>query len=416
MSDTKIPSPIPEQQLSQSQSQTQDIENTMHDKCKNVIVFHNNLSKFFKSLKGVLPEYVENIRECIKYYKTMARSSYLEVCEALLAPHIEYISQYDEGIFTDDYLSGPRYLLPKMDFREIWSLLEGEDFQDDPEFLSQTKKAIFNHLQTLYVSIQMALSQINIFNKNIEKQKQFLMDMMENLQMDEKIKERIEEMKREEEEAGKKGAFSIGKLAEIFGEDNFVYQLAKDVAEELDMGNDNIENPVEAITELFANNGKKLQELIITVGDKIEQKVQSGEIDKEKLIEDAKAMKDKIEGFMGKIPGLEDMINNSSMVGRFTILYNELEEDEKRHFDYVPALLETQPTEWSNKDKERFDEFAKYAMEKNGMLQEPVPEDDIDAVVDKPKPKPKPKGKGKVKTKVKPTASASKTKAKIHKK
>jgi len=303
-----------------------------------------------------------------------------------------------------------------MDFREIWSLLEGEDFQDDPEFLSQTKKAIFNHLQTLYVSIQMALSQINIFNKNIEKQKQFLMDMMENLQMDEKIKERIEEMKREEEEAGKKGAFSIGKLAEIFGEDNFVYQLAKDVAEELDMGNDNIENPVEAITELFANNGKKLQELIITVGDKIEQKVQSGEIDKEKLIEDAKAMKDKIEGFMGKIPGLEDMINNSSMVGRFTILYNELEEDEKRHFDYVPALLETQPTEWSNKDKERFDEFAKYAMEKNGMLQEPVPEDDIDAVVDKPKPKPKPKGKGKVKTKVKPTASASKTKAKIHKK
>jgi hypothetical protein len=419
MSDTKNPSPIPEQQLEQNDIQTpqaqQDIENTMHDKCKNVIIFHNNLSKFFKSLKGVLPEYVENIRECIQYYKSMARSSYLEECEGLLASHIEHISQYDEGIFTDDYHSGPLYLLPKMDFREIWNLLEGEDFQDDADFLTQTKKAIFNHLQTLYVSIQMALSQINIFNKNIEKQKQFLMEMMENLQMDDKIKERVEEMKREEEEAaktGKKSAFSIGKLAEMFGEDNFVYQLAKDVAEELDMGNDNIENPVEAITQLFANNGKKLQELILTVGDKIEQKVQSGEIDKERLIKDAKAMKDKLEGFMGKIPGLEDMINNSGMVGQFTKLYENLQEDEKQHFGYIPELLETQPEEWSDEEKVRFDEFAKYAMEKNGLSQDIVPEDDIDADVGEPKPK----SKSKSKSKSKPKALASKTKAKIHKK
>lgn len=423
MSDTKNPSPIPEQQLEQNDGQIQtpqaqqDIENTMHDKCKNVIIFHNNLSKFFKSLKGVLPEYVENIRDCIKYYKSMSRSSYLEECEALLSPHIEHISQYDDGIFTDDYHSGPLYLLPKMDFREIWNLLEGDDFQDEPDFLTQTKKAIFNHLQTLYVSIQMALSQINVFNKNIEKQKQFLMEMMENLQMDEKIKERVEEMRREEEEAaksGKKSAFSIGKLAEMFGEDNFVYQLAKDVAEELDMGNDDIGNPVEAITQLFANNGKKLQELILTVGDKIEQKVQSGEIDKERLIKDAKAMKDKLEGFMGKIPGLEDMINNSGMVGQFTKLYEELQEDEKQHFGYVPELLEKQASEWSDEEKVRFDEFAKYAMEKNGLLQDTVPEDDIDEVViSKTKAKTK---KSKAKAKIKPKALASKSKAKINKK
>ena len=126
MSDNPDSDSVPASQTEDAQVSTQeqvDMENTMHDKCKNVVAFHNNLSKFFKSLKGVLPEYVETIRESIKYYKSISRSSYLEECEALLKPHIEHISQYDDGIFTDDYKEGPRYLLPQMDFREIWGLL-----------------------------------------------------------------------------------------------------------------------------------------------------------------------------------------------------------------------------------------------------------------------------------------------------
>jgi hypothetical protein len=381
------------------------MENNMHDKCKNVVAFHNNLSIFLKSLKGVLPEYIGTIRECIKHYKSIPRSEYLEECEALLKPHIEYISQYDDGIFTDDYAVGPRFLLPKMDFREIWTLLEGDDFQADVEFQAKTKKAIFNHIQTIYVSIQMALNQINVFNKNIEKQKTFLMDMMENLQMDEKIKERIEEMKKEEAaDEAKSGsgasAFGLGKLTEMFGEDNFVYQLAKDVAEELDMGTEDIENPVEAITQLFANNGKKLQELIVTVGDKIEQKVQSGEIDKEKLVQDAKAMKDKLEGFMGKIPGLEDMMKNNGMVKQFTDMYQELDDEEQAKYNYIPDLLEQNLMEWTDEQKVQFDEYAKYVMDK----QEAPVEEDIDAVAEPPgggaaAPRPKTKTKTKTKTK-----------------
>jgi hypothetical protein len=411
MSDNPDSDSVPASQTEDAQVSSQeqvDMENTMQDKCKNVVAFHNNLSKFFKSLKGVLPEYVETIRESIKYYKSISRSSYLEECEALLKPHIEHISQYDDGIFTDDYKEGPRYLLPQMDFREIWGLLDDEDFQDDVAFQQKTKKAIYNHIQTLYVSIQMALSQINVFNKNIEKQKQFLMEMMENLQMDDKIKERIEEMKREEDEAAKNGKqgsgmFSMGKLADMFGEDNFVYQLAKDVAEELDMGGDEIDNPVEAITQLFANNGKKLQELIVTVGDKIEQKVQSGEIDKDKLVIDAKAMKDKLEGVMGKIPGLENMMNGNGMVEKFADMYEGLEADEKKHFNYVPVMLEKNLQEWSNEEKERFDEYVKYVSEKA----------DMDTDVPEPKTKDKKtktKTKDKKKTNTKPKL---KTKAQI---
>jgi len=304
----------------------------------------------------------------------------LEECDGLLKPYIEHISQYDDGVFTDDCEVGPRYLLPHMNFREIWELIDSEDFQD--EIKTKTKKAIYNHLQTIYVSIQMALNQINVFNKNIEKQKTFLMDMLENLQMDEKIKERIEEMKREEKENDKGGGFSLGKLGDMFGEDNFVFQLAKDVAEELEMGSDDIDNPVEAITQLFANGGQRLQELIVTVGDKIEQKIESGEIDKDKMIQEAGAMKDKLEGLMGKIPGLENMMNGNGMIDKFKDAYDNLEEDEKQHFNYIPNILGKNLLEWNEDDKKRFEEFTKYT--------NPNTDTNTDTNTN---PKPKPKAK-----------------------
>ena len=344
-----------------------EVENTMHDRCKSVVVFHNNLTKFFKSLKGVLPEYVEQIRVAVKYYKSTPRADYLQEVHALMDPHIKYISEYDDGIFTDDYQKGERFLLPKMDFREIWDLLNGDDFSSDTELQAKTKKSIFNHIQSIYVSVQMGMEQVNMFNKNIDKQKTFLMDMLENLQLDDKIKERIEEMKQQEESEAANSGFNLGKIGEIMGEDNFVFQLAKDITEELDIGTTDIDNPVEAITSLFADNGKKLQELIVTVGDKIEKKVQSGEIDKEKLVSDAQAMKDKIEGFMGKIPGLEEVMNNNGLVQQFMDAFNELDEAEQEQFNYIPPLLEKNLLEWSDEEKQQFDGFAKHIMTKQGV-------------------------------------------------
>ena len=349
-----------------------DVKN-LHDKCKSVIVFHNNLTKFFKSLKGVLPECVEDIRKSIRYYKSVSRADYIQELHSLMNPHIKYISEYDDGIFTDDYEEGPRYLIPKMDFRIIWNHINNFD----EELQAKTKKTVFNHLQSIYVSIQMALEQISTFDKNVEKQKEFLMDMLENLQLDDKIKEKIENMKAQEEEENS-SSFDLGKIGDMLGEDNFVYQLAKDITEELDIGGaTDIENPVEAITSLFADNGKKLQELIVTVGDKIESKVQSGEINKEKLVSDAQAMKDKIEGFMGKIPGLEEIMNNNGLIEQFMSEFNNLSEEEQKKFNYIPSLLEKNLIECNDEEKAKFDNFAKHIMEQNLDSQEQTQSEEI---------------------------------------
>ena len=333
---------------------------SMHDKCKQVILFHNNLCKFFKALKGVLPECSGLLKPTINNYKQTPRVEYISNLKTLMDPHVKYISQYDEGIFTDDYQTGPLKLLPELDFREIWSLLNSSDFE--ATLLNGTKKSIFNHLQTIYISASMALDQIGAFNKNMEKQKALLLNMVENLKLGDEVKKRMEEMKQAEEAEAAKGASAgsgmpglssllsglgglgglggaggLGDINSLFGEDNFVLQLAKDIVSELDMGNDELEGPMDSIMSLFANDGKKIQELIVKVGDKLEKKIASGEIDKERLYKDAQRMKEKLSSVA---PGLSDMINDGGFTVPLKKHWESMSEEDKQSFADVPDILE----------------------------------------------------------------------------
>jgi hypothetical protein len=273
--------------------------------------------------------------------------------------HAKYISEYDEGIFTDDYQPGARerelFLLPELDFRKVWDLLSTADGFDDA-LRSSTKKSIFNHLQTIYISASMALDQIGAFNKNMEKQKALLLNMIENLKLGDEVKKRMAEMKQTEDAASAKSASSgIPGLSSLLsglggatgggiditsmfgGEDNFVFQLAKDIVGELDMGNDEIDSPMDSIMSLFANDGKKMQELIVKVGDKLEQKIASGEVDKDRLFKDAKAMKDKLAAVA---PGLGDMINDSGFTAPLKAHYESLSDEDKQAYADIPNILE----------------------------------------------------------------------------
>ena len=336
---------------------------SMHDKCKQVILFHNNLCNFFKALKGVLPECSTILKPTIAKYKQVTRVEYVAQLKTLMEPHVKYISEYDEGIFTDDYRPGGFELLPELNFKQVWDLLDAADF--DEELLKSTKTKIFNHLQTLYISASMALEQIGSFNKNMEKQKSLLMNMIENLKIGDEVKKRMEEMKKSEEDAAAKskggslpgldglagllgGAGGLGglgggslpdfdKISELFGEDNFVFQLAKDIVSELDMGNDELDGPMESIMSLFANNGKKIQDLIIKVGDRLESKLASGEIDKERLFKEAQQMKDKLSTVA---PGLSEMMNDKGLSEPIKQHYESLSEADKELYSDIPGILE----------------------------------------------------------------------------
>lgn len=377
--------PQQKQAATKDKTKKPDAENNMHDKCKQVIMAHNNLSKFFKALKGLLPECSATVKEAIAHYKGCTRLQYLTEVQKLLQPHIEYISQYDEALFMDEYVSGPLYLLPRIDFKVIWHLLETEEeFTEDEALQRSSKKTIFNHMQTIYVSTEMALNQISVFNRNVEKQRQFLMDMLGNLKLDDSLKERVEQLKAAEKAAEGESGFSLGKLADVFGEDNFIYQLAQDIAKELDLGNDDIENPVDAITGLFANGGKKIRELIVMVTDKVEDKVRNGEIDRDKLMADARKVKDKIKGC---VPGLDKMFRSSGMTETYKAKWDGLSDERKQYFTDIPELLERGLLDWTEEENDRFTEFtAELGESWAPPAEEPMPDTETEAPKAAPKP------------------------------
>lgn len=326
----------------------------LHDKCKQVVMFHNNLCRFLKSLKGVLPEYGDKIKRAANYYKSIPRAQYLEELTKMMDPHMKYISEQDEGIFTTDYQKHDLYLIPSLNFTKMWKMLESGDFESDEKFQESTKLSIYKHLQAIFISANMAQQQIGTFNYNMEKQKKFLMNMLENLKLDEDVKKRIEELKKEDADAKKDGGFSMESMSKLLGEDNLIYQLAKEISDELDMGNEDIENPVDAINSLFANGGKKMQDLIVTVGDKLESKIASGEIDKDKAMSDARKMKDK----MSKIPGFSKLVNNRDMFKDVSDKYNEMPKKIRDEFPHVPDLLKKPNLEWTEEETKYFETYV----------------------------------------------------------
>ena len=354
------------------------ISSQMHDKCKQVVMFHNIICKFFQNLKGVLPECKGLLRTAIATYKAMERKVYLEQVHNEMTPHIQRIAEFDEGIFADDYSTRELYLLPDLDFKAIFRVLNDCDMEE--AMRKQTQKSIFNHLQNIYIATEAALAQVSAFNRNLAKQKEFLIGMLENLNLDDKLKARVEEMKQEEaasEAAGGGLAGLLGglgggaggglsdmlnpdKLNELLGGDNFMLQLAQEVAGELDFGAADISNPTSALMNLFADNGKRFQEMIVTIGDKIQSKVASGEIDQDKLMKDAEKMRERFQGTFGNIPGISDLLNGKGIAKQFIKQYNELSSEKQAEFDYIPAILEKNMPDWNEDDKQKFELFTKH--------------------------------------------------------
>lgn len=340
------------------------VKNEMHDKCKQVVVFHNHLVKFFKSLSTTCPEFKREIAKCVRYYNECDRYEYIGKTLKLMEPHIKRVSQYDEGIFSNDYQKGSLKLVPGLDLKKIFHFINDSD-EFDKDDAAATKKAIFNHLQSIYISGELAVGQIDKFNKAMDKQKTMLMDMLKNLNLEAALKDKIEKLAADEKEAEGKGGFDLSqlnKLGDLFGEDNFIFQLAKDVAEEINLGNEDLSSPVDAINLLFANKGQRLQELIVTVGEKIEQKVRSGEIDQAKLYEHAKNMKEKIQGIVGNIPELKGLSDPSQMTKMFADGFSELSAEDQAKFADIKALLDVESpdmTKWTEEQRTKFEEYTK---------------------------------------------------------
>jgi len=269
--------------------------------CKQLEAFDTTIKIFFTNLSKKIPEFDIDVKKSLKYYIKSDKSEYVKKLIKNMEPHIEFIAKCDEGIFSTDYSKTGFKLIPGLDIKKIIEFINSNIGDDENNYsydtALKTKQSIFIYLQSLYLNAQMANSKIDDFNNIVNKQKDLLLNMFKNLNLDEKIKEKLETLEEENEEDTNsmfnkiKQLFENGTLNNIFGDlmNDFkpIFDIASDIMNELNEDKATPENISKNITD-------KLKIIIKSFIKKIKTKMATGEISKEIILEKIKKSLDKI--------------------------------------------------------------------------------------------------------------------------
>lgn len=300
--------------------------------------FKSVIVDFTKDLTNTFNEY-EYLWK--KYYEEPSEDTYLilfDYCKKIYPERFFDILYQNEEIF-EEKSEVNTYFLPNVSFRFLFSC-EG--------ITSNTKKAIWKYLQLILFTVVNEVKDksdfgdcANIFDGIEESELQgklqetmesignFFNKIQENEDIDEETKKNMENTKKDiddmmgelpdMEEMKQQFQNNMPNLENL--QDNLrnifngkIGSLAKEMAEEIaddfkDLIDENeVQDPKDVIKKLMKNPGK-IQELMKTVGAKLDNKMKSGEISKEELMKEASEMMGQMRG-MGEGGEMNDMLKN----------------------------------------------------------------------------------------------------------
>ena len=242
--------------------------------------FNFYLNTFLVELNTIVPEFKEVITK--NYSDILANSN--SNSDKCVKEFMTSISKYHTEISekNDKLFKGVDsiYILNDVDFRELWA----KDLSDS------TRENIWKYLQTLYVlgkkivtsedDVTKMLDELNNSDKeSLEKHQKEMMEMMENMSQ-------ITQDPNEGE--------GVSPDVENLFNSGIISDIAKELTGELDLDNMNMGNP-QNMNEAFSNimgggGGSNFFNLISKVGEKIQNKVESGKINQGDLIKEAQKM------------------------------------------------------------------------------------------------------------------------------
>ena len=218
----------------------------------------------------------------------------------------------NEEIFSDEELNTE--FLPGLNFSDMWSV-EG--------LTEKTKTVLWKYLQLLMFSLISDIKDGSMF-KDTEK----LFEAIDEDEFKNKLEETINGMQgiftNNEEDSEQTGDVSNinleglpnpedihnhinGMLGGKLG--NLAREIAEETAEELNVNMDDVSSVGDVFKTLFKNPAK-LMGIVKNVGNKLESKIKSGEIDESELIKETTDM-------MGKMNNMPGMGNMKDMLDKF---------------------------------------------------------------------------------------------------
>ena len=272
------------------------------EKPNNINNFNNTLIEFYSELISSFPEHKELLKKYINdIYNNMNDDKYTIQFMNSIKPYILELSKKNEEIFNQEI-----FLIENIDFNKIWN----------SNITFQTKNAIWKYFHSLYLLGNTIINKNNDINQiisciknNDDKSSDFnehsqaLVNIIKNLENNnsELSSDKSEDQSNE----------TIPDLDNLFGNSK-IGELASELANEIsvdDLGLDSEinENPAKLLDSLMnGQNSTKLMDMIQTVGNKIQNKISSGQVNETQLLNEAQSMM----GALGNNDLLSNMMNN----------------------------------------------------------------------------------------------------------
>lgn len=262
--------------------------------------FNFYLKSFLNELVTIFPEYQENINSNygdVLNQDTIKSDIYVKEYMDNVSPYHSVIAQKNNQLFLGEQ---ELRFLRDIDFRDLWT----------KDLSESSRENIWKYLQTLYVlgrkivasddDVNEMLNQLNSNDdENLKKHQQEMMDMIENMS---KITDENRSNNSEVEDLFNNGIIS---------------DIAKELTTELDLDKLDMGNP-QNMNEAFSNimgggGGQNFFNLISKVGEKIQNKVETGQINQGDLISEAQKM---MGGLKNPEQMAKSMMNNKNQRGK----------------------------------------------------------------------------------------------------
>ena len=235
--------------------------------------FYKIMKDFILDLFGTFPELTQN-KMLVDISMDVQDNVVYDHIMKVIPGHLLPILNENESMFTEDC-----FLLPEVNFKTLWN----------DQITDKTKKIIWKYLK-LILFVVMGSD---------------MTDLFKNENMQDKMKDTIQEIKDFFESKDVPDTSDIHKHLESMM-DGKIGSLAKEIAEET-VGSD----PQEEIIKNMMSDPSKMFSLMNNVGDKITNKIKSGQLKESELIEEATEMLK----HMKDMPGMKQFENMFKQFG-----------------------------------------------------------------------------------------------------
>ena len=305
-----------EQAHTEEQSHTEKQTHHDNDSDNKKMELYKVIREFVPDLLNTFPEYKDNIDQGIydvlaEEYESESATKLYEHCLNVYPERFFDILYQNADIFTKDDVNTE--FLPGIEFKDLWK----KDITDN------TRSIIWKYLQLIMLSIVTSINDGASFGDTAK-----LFEAINEEEFKNKIEETISNMQSlfqnqnaEDETPLDTSNIDLGSLPNPEDVQNHINgmldgklgslarEIAEETATELDIDFEGATDVNDVFKKMFKNPGK-LMSMVKNIGNKLETKIKSGDINESELIKEATDM-------MSKMKDMPGMGNIEKMLGQF---------------------------------------------------------------------------------------------------